>query len=75
VNIHPFIDRNGRSTRLLEKWFLAKMVGENAWCITSEKHYWDNRNLYYKNLQIGVNYYEVDYAKSIPFLLMLPNSL
>ena len=75
VNIHPFIDGNGRVTRLLEKWFLAKMLEENAWCITSEKNYWDNRPAYYKNLQIGMNYYEVKYEKSIPFLLMLPDSL
>lgn len=75
VNIHPFVDGNGRATRLIEKWFLAKMLGENAWCITSEKNYWDNRQIYYKNLQIGVNYYEVKYEKSVPFLLILPNAL
>ena len=75
VNIHPFVDGNGRATRLIEKWFLAKMLGDNAWCITSEKNYWDNRPNYYKNLQIGVNYYEVKYEKKVPFLLMLPNSL
>jgi Fic family protein len=75
VNIHPFVDGNGRATRLVEKWFLAKKLGENAWCVTSEKNYWHNRSTYYKNLQLGVNYYEVKYEKSIPFLLMLPNSL
>lgn len=75
VNIHPFVDGNGRATRLVEKWFLAKMLGENAWCITTEKNYWDNRPDYYRNLQLGVNYYEVKYEKSVPFLLMLPNSL
>lgn len=75
VNIHPFVDGNGRATRLVEKWFLAKMLGDIAWCITSEKNYWDNRPTYYKNLQIGVNYYEVKYEKSLPFLLMLPNAL
>lgn len=75
VYIHPFVDGNGRATRLLEKWFLAKMMGEDAWCITSEKNYWDSRIAYYKNLQLGVNYYEVKYEKSIPFLLMLPNAL
>lgn len=75
VNIHPFVDGNGRATRLMEKWFLAKMLGDNAWFITSEKNYWYNRPAYYKNLQLGVNYYEVRYEKSVPFLLMLPNSL
>ncbi len=75
VNIHPFVDGNGRATRLMEKWFLSKMLGDNAWFITSEKNYWDNRSTYYKNLQIGANYYEIKYERSIPFLLMLPNSL
>ena len=75
VYIHPFVDGNGRATRLIEKWFLAKMLGDNAWCITSEKNYWDNRRAYYKNLQLGINYYEVKYEKSAPFLLMLPNAL
>ena len=75
VNIHPFIDGNGRATRLLEKWFLAKKLGDKAWFITSEKNYWNHRAEYYKNLQIGVNYYEIKYEKSIPFLLMLPNAL
>lgn len=75
VSIHPFVDGNGRATRLIEKWFLAKMLGDNAWCITSEKNYWDNRQTYYRNLQIGANYYLVKYEKSIPFLLMLPDSL
>ncbi len=75
VNIHPFVDGNGRTTRLIEKWFLAKKLGDNAWCITSEKNYLDYRQTYYKNLQFGVNHYEVKYEKSIPFLLMLPNAL
>jgi len=75
VNIHPFVDGNGRATRLIEKWFLAKKLGENSWFITSEKNYWNNRPIYYKNLQLGVNYYEVNYERSIPFLSMLPNSL
>jgi len=75
VNIHPFVDGNGRATRLIEKWFLAKKLGDNSWFITSEKNYWDNRQTYYKNLQLGVNYYEVKYEMSIPFLSMLPNSL
>jgi Fic family protein len=75
VNIHPFVDGNGRATRLIEKWFLTKKLGDNAWFITSEKNYWDNRPTYYKNLQLGVNYYELKYELSIPFLTMLPNSL
>ncbi len=75
VNIHPFVDGDGRATRLLEKWFLAKKLGEKAWFVTSEKNYWDQRPAYYRNLQLGVNYYEVKYERSLPFLLMLPEAL
>jgi len=75
VNIHPFVDGNGRATRLVEKWFLAGKSGISAWLIPSEKYYWEHREAYYKNLQIGVNYYEVKYERCLPFLWMLPNSL
>ena len=76
VNIHPFGDGNGRISRLLEKWFLAEKLGERAWYIQSEKYYYKQVNEYYKNLaRLGMFYEELDYGKSIPFLLMLPQSL
>lgn len=31
VHIHPFMDGNGRSARLLEKWFLSEKLGEIIW--------------------------------------------
>jgi len=61
LNIHPFVDGNGRATRLIEKWFLAKKLGDKVWYITSEKNYWTHRTNYYKNLQLGANYYVVKY--------------
>lgn len=76
VNIHPFGDGNGRISRLLEKWFLAEKLGQRAWYIKSEKYYYKNVDSYYKNLaRLGLFYDALDYDKSIPFLLMLPNSL
>ena len=76
VNIHPFGDGNGRISRLLEKWFLAEKLGPRAWFIKSEKYYYKNINSYYKNLaRLGMFYEDIDYDKSIPFLLMLPQSL
>lgn len=76
VNIHPFSDGNGRIARLLEKWFLAEKLGQRAWFIKSEANYYKNVNDYYKNLaRLGLFYDGLDYKKSIPFLLMLPQSL
>jgi Fic family protein len=73
--IHPFNDGNGRAGRLLEKWFLAHFIPEKAWMIESEKYYFENRPRYYSNLSIGFDYEACDINKSLPFLLMLPNSL
>lgn len=76
VKIHPWNDGNGRTGRLLEKWFLAEKLGEKAWFVQSEKYYYHQHQTYYTNLrQLGLEYPELDYSKALPFLLMLPNSL
>ncbi|HOY96279.1 MAG TPA: Fic family protein [Catalimonadaceae bacterium] len=75
VHIHPFRDGNGRAARILEKWFIAAKLGEEFWKLPSEKYYRDNQAAYYKNLNLGVNYYELNYDKSLPFLAMLPNCM
>ncbi|MCK5320730.1 Fic family protein [Candidatus Parcubacteria bacterium] len=75
AHIHPFMDGNGRAVRILEKWFLAKCLDDDAWIMQTEKYYKENLQDYYRNINLGVNYYEIDYGKCIPFLLMLPKSL
>lgn len=76
VKIHPWNDGNGRSARLLEKWFLAQKLGEKAWFVQSEKHYYENHHAYYNNIRaLGLEYSELDYSKALAFVLMLPASL
>lgn len=75
AQIHPFMDGNGRAARLIEKWFIAEKLGNDFWKIQSEKYYKDHQVEYYKNINLGVNYYTVNYDNCIPFLLMLPNCL
>lgn len=76
VKIHPWNDGNGRSARLLEKWFLAQKLGEKAWFVQSEKHYYGNHQTYYNNIRaLGLEYPELDYNKALPFVIMLPDSV
>jgi Fic family protein len=76
VKIHPFNDGNGRTGRLLEKWFIATMLGEKAWFIASENYYYQNLQNYYNNLaRVGLFYEELKYEKGLPFFQMLPNAL
>ena len=75
VHIHPFSDGNGRVARLLEKWFIAEKLGEDFWRIPSEENYKNNQQEYYDSINLGVNYYELDYDNCVDFLSMLPNSL
>jgi len=76
VKIHPWNDGNGRSARLLEKWFLAEKLGAKAWFVQSEKMYYQKHQTYYKNIRLlGLEYPELHYAQALPFMLMLPTVL
>ncbi|MFV0346637.1 MAG: Fic family protein [Bacteroidales bacterium] len=76
VKIHPFDDGNGRTARLLEKWYIAQKWGSNAWFVQSEKNYYDKHNTYYNNIRLlGLEYDGLNYNKAMPFLKMLPESI
>jgi Fic family protein len=75
AHIHPFRDGNGRAARLLEKWFIAEKLSRHFWKIPSEEYYKKNQSRYYETINIGVNFYELDYNKCLGFLEMLPNCL
>lgn len=76
VKIHPFDDGNGRTSRLIEKWFLGSKLGEKAWFIQSEKNYYLHHQVYYKNIRLlGLEYETLNYSAALPFLQMLPQSL
>lgn len=68
VKIHPWNDGNGRSARLVEKWFLAQKLGDRAWFVQSEKMYYQQHPNYYANIRaLGLEYPSLDYKKALPF--------
>ena len=76
VKIHPFQDGNGRTTRLLEKWFLIEKLGDKATAIQLEKNYYKNLDSYHTNIKkLGVEYDKLDYSKCLDFLLMTVTGL
>jgi len=76
VKIHPWNDGNGRSGRLIEKWFLGQKLGEKAWFVPSERNYYDQHQTYYDNIRaLGLEYPELDFSKALPFLQMLHNAI
>jgi Fic family protein len=75
VHIHPFRDGNGRAARLLEKWFISEKLGQEFWRIPSEEYYKKNQLKYYETINLGVNFYELNYDNCIGFLEMLPSCL
>ncbi len=75
AHIHPFRDGNGRAARLIEKWFITEKLGHDFWKIPSEEYYKLNQAKYYETINLGVNFYELNYDKCIAFSEMLPNCL
>jgi Fic family protein len=75
AHIHPFRDGNGRAARLIEKWFVAEKLGHDFWKIPSEEYYKNNQSRYYETINLGVNFYELNYDRCLGFLEMLPNCL
>lgn len=69
VVIHPFMDGNGRTTRLLTKILLANM-GLNTFNLFSfENYYNQNVTRYFQTVGVRGNYYEI--AKTVDFSLWL----
>jgi Fic family protein len=76
AKIHPFDDGNGRTSRLIEKWFLAMKLGSKSWFLQSEKNYYMQHQTYYNHIRrLGMEYDYLDYEMGLPFLLLLPQSL
>lgn len=71
AKIHPFQDGNGRTARLIEKWFLIEKIGQKATSVQLEKNYFKKLKDYYSNIRkLGLEYDDLDYNKSLDFLLM-----
>ncbi len=76
VKIHPFQDGNGRTARLIEKWFLIEKINEKAASVQLEKNYYKKLKEYYWNIRkISLEYEDLDYSKSLDFLIMTVNGI
>ena len=76
VKIHPFQDGNGRTARLIEKWFLIDKLGDIATSIQLEKNYYTKLHDYYDNIKkLGVEYEKLNYDNCLDFLLMTVKGL
>lgn len=76
LKIHPLQDGNGRTARLIEKWFLQTYFGKSITALELEKNYFQHKQAYYDNIRLlGIEYETLDYTKSLPFTLMTINSL
>lgn len=76
LKIHPLQDGNGRTARLIEKWFLREQLGDKAVSIELEKNYYANKSKYYDNIRaIGLDYEWLEYEKGLDFLWMTIGSL
>ena len=69
--IHPFLDGNGRSARLIEKWFLSEKLGRSIWFLQTERAYFEKRTKYYSSLKNGTNYWELKPSKFNTFITLL----
>lgn len=59
VVIHPFVDGNGRTTRLATKLLLAKMGLDTFNLFSFENYYNQNVSKYFKEVGIMGNYYDI----------------
>lgn len=59
VVIHPFVDGNGRTTRLATKVLLAKMGLNTFYLFSFENYYNQNVSRYFQEVGVLGNYYEI----------------
>lgn len=59
VIIHPFIDGNGRTTRLVTKYLLAKMGLDTFKLFSFENYYNNNVTKYFAKVGVLGDYYEI----------------
>lgn len=60
VIIHPFVDGNGRTVRLLTKLLLAHMGLDTFKLFSFENYYNKNVSAYFQNVGLFGNYYEIE---------------
>ena len=59
VVIHPFVDGNGRTSRLATKALLAKMGLNTFYLFSFENYYNNNISKYFQEVGVSGNYYDI----------------
>ncbi len=77
MNLHNAIYFNEKnvcqSHKILSQTILIKT--KQGWKIPSEEYYRTNQKAYYEAINLGVNFYELDYTNCITFFKMLSKCL
>ncbi len=60
VVVHPFVDGNGRTTRLATKVLLAKMGLNTFYLFSFENYYNQNVSRYFQEVGVLGNYYDIE---------------
>lgn len=69
--IQPYHNLNMPIARLMEKWYLMTVYGDEVIALPIEQNYFDNEPLYARNRRkVGKDYFNLNYARSSAFFAL-----
>lgn len=69
--IQPYHNLNMPIARLIEKWYMMSIFGEELIALPLEKNYYDQEHIYQRaRRKVGKDYYNLNYARSSAFFAL-----